>query len=502
MKHIIIYISYILILFASCQPGFAQIDEDDIEMSEDMALSGFYVNMDSIWLANKYEAYEYIPEVSEELIADRLTCIQKDIRLTYNSKIHSFVDYFVRRNREYSKMVLRRKALYFPIFEEALRRHGMPDELKYLAIVESGLKPAARSHAAAVGLWQFIPSTGQMYKLNVDTYIDDRMDPYMATEAACKYLKWLYSITGDWQLALASYNCGPGMVKKAIRNSGGKRDFWEIYNYLPQETRSYVPQFIAITYMMEFAPEHNLFPEYTEHPMSYDTTYVHGYLDLEIFSKQLNICMEDMTKLNPHVKKNIIPGHITNFKLRVPKDAMPRFTANKKAILDSASRKRAASEIYNEVLVTKIDREDAIQTSKGGGKFITVKKYHKVRKGDNLGNIADKYHVSAAQLKKWNNLKGSSIRIGQKLTINTTVKQNKAATLKASVYSYKSSSAKKKNIKNTVSTKKSIKYYKVQPGDTLWIISKKNGGIPVDKIKKLNKLKDNNIKPGQKLIVG
>ena len=498
MKQISKYISYIFFLFAFGLNGYAQIDDDGIEMTDDMTLSGFYVNMDSIWLANKYESYEYVPEVSEELIADRLTCIQKDIKLTYNPKIHSFIDYFVRRNREYSKMALRRKALYFPIFEEALKRHGMPDELKYLAIVESGLKPTAKSSAAAVGLWQFIPSTGKMYKLNVDPFIDDRMDPYMATEAACKYLKWLYNITGDWQLALASYNCGPGMVKKAIRNSGGKKDFWEIYNYLPQETRSYVPQFIAITYMMEFSPEHNLFPEYTEHPMTYDTAYVNGYLNLEILSKQLNICTEDIIKLNPHVKKNIIPAHISNFKLRIPIDAMPRFLANRKAILDSARQKKTFSDNY-EVLVTKIDREEVVETSVAGSKYVTVKKYHKVRKGENLGNIADKYNVSLAQIKKWNRIKGTNIKIGQKLTINTTVKQK----IKPSKVSSASSIASvKKKTSDSVASKKSAKYYKVQPGDTLWIISKKNGGIPVDQIKKLNKLKDNNIKPGQKLIIG
>lgn len=493
-KNYILLIIIQLLVISSI--SYAQIDEDGIEMTEDMSLSAFYVNMDSIWIANKYEQYEYIPEVSEELIADRLTCIEKDIKLTYNPKIHSFVDYFVRRNRAYSKMVLRRKALYFPIFEEALKRHGMPDELKYLAIVESGLKPAAKSNAAAVGLWQFIPSTGKMYKLNVDTYIDDRMDPYMATEAACKYLKWLYSITGDWQLALASYNCGPGMVKKAIRASGGKRDFWEIYNYLPQETRSYVPQFIAITYMMEYAPEHNLFPEYTEHPMNYDTIYVNGYLNLETFSKQLNICMEDLTKLNPHIKKNVIPAHVTNFKLRIPSDAMPAFAANRKNILDSASQKTNNVENSADVMVTKIDKQEEVQTSSSGTKYVTVKKYHKVRKGENLGNIAEKYNVSVAQVKKWNRIKGTNIKVGQKLAINTTVKVKTISKTKTTEIANTSKKSK------SVTSKKTSKYYKVQPGDTLWIISKKNGGIPVDKIKKLNKLKDNNIKPGQKLIIG
>ncbi len=476
--------------------SFAQIDED-VDAADETALSGFYVDMDSLWALHKYERYEYIPEVSEELIADRLSCIQNEIKLTYNHQILSFIDYFVRRNRDYSRMVLRRKALYFPIFEEALKRHGMPDELKYLAIVESGLKPAAKSRSAAVGLWQFIPSTGRMYDLNVDAYIDERMDPYKATDAACKYLKWLYNATGDWQLALASYNCGPGMVRRAIRASGYKKDFWEIYNYLPQETRSYVPQFIAVTYMMNYAPEHNLFPEFTEHQIVYDTIHVNGFLDLETFSSQLNLCIQDIIKLNPEIKKNVIPENVRNYKLKLPADVIPYYLANKKPILDSSAKK-----VRHEELLATVREEEAKAAERALKEpvkkeapvvYSKTKKYHKVKGGENLGSIAERYDVGLSELKKWNHLNSNNIKIGQTLVIHTKITTKVTSSTATQKETHSDSKEVSQGPKN--------KYYQVQPGDTLWIISKKNGGIPIEKIKKLNNLKDNNIKPGQKLII-
>ncbi|MFQ3576684.1 MAG: lytic transglycosylase domain-containing protein, partial [Cytophagales bacterium] len=211
-----------------------------------------------------FGTYEFVPEVTEELIRDRMSCAQGEIKLLYNPKINSFIDFFVRRRREYSILMLQRKTLYFPIFEEILKKYGMPDELKYLAVVESGLKPTALSPSNALGLWQFIPSTGRLYGLKIDNYIDERLDIVKSTESACRYLKWLYNAFGDWHLALASYNCGPGYVQRAIKKAGGKNDFWKIYDFLPQETRSYVPQFIAIAYFMQYHEDHNLFPPYQE----------------------------------------------------------------------------------------------------------------------------------------------------------------------------------------------------------------------------------------------
>ncbi|HLZ17095.1 MAG TPA: lytic transglycosylase domain-containing protein [Cyclobacteriaceae bacterium] len=202
---------------------------------------------------------DFIPaDETPELVADRLNCLQKAIELNYNSKVHAFVDYFTVRDRDYTRMILRRRDLYFPLFEKKLKQYNLPDELKYLSIIESGLNPRAMSAARAVGLWQFMSSTGKYFGLHNDWFSDDRMDPERATDAACRYLSQLYSIFHNWHLALAAYNSGPGTVRWAIRRSGYKKTFWEIYPYLPRETRSYVPQFIAIIYAVNYANEHNI----------------------------------------------------------------------------------------------------------------------------------------------------------------------------------------------------------------------------------------------------
>src|SRR5690606_33799536 len=199
--------------------------------------------------------YEYIPDFTYDQVKARIQAMETDMPFELNETIFSFIHYFTVRNRGYAKMILERKDTYLPMFEEALARHQMPDDIKYLAIIESGLNPRARSRVGAMGLWQFMPATGREYKLYVNNHMDDRMDPELATEAALKYLKALHRMFGDWEVALAAYNCGPGNVRKAIRRSGGKKTFWEIYNYLPRETRSYIPQFQAIMYVLRYAEE-------------------------------------------------------------------------------------------------------------------------------------------------------------------------------------------------------------------------------------------------------
>lgn len=432
---------------------------------------------DSLFIAPL--SYDYIPDATYDQIEKRLGDINSEIPLNFNTRVKSFVDYFTVKDREYTKMVVSRSTYFFPIFEEIFEKYGLPDELKYLAIVESGLKPTAQSWAAAVGLWQFVYLTGQSYGLHADWYVDERMDPTKSTEAAAKYIKSLYNMFGDWELALAAYNCGPGNVRKAIRRSGYKRRFWDIFKYLPRETRGYVPQFVAITYAFNYAEEHNLILDESEYlyAMASDTIMVMGFLNLTTLGNLLDICEEDMKVLNPSIKRNAVPSGSTYFSVRIPSDKLELFNENRALILDSAA-KVGKKEL--EYLARK-----SIGNTYGRDKII-----HRVRSGDVLGKIAQKYHVRVSDIKKWNKLSGNTIQIGQRL--NIWLKPN----------AYTASVVKKKATIEHNMVISGIKYHIVQPGDTLWDISRIYSDITIEKLMKLNNLKSNKIQPGQKLVVG
>ncbi|MCW5910392.1 MAG: LysM peptidoglycan-binding domain-containing protein [Cyclobacteriaceae bacterium] len=414
---------------------------------------------------------EFIPgEDTPELLSNRLVRIQNQIPLSYNTTVHGFIDYFTVRNRDYTRAMQRKKDLYFPLFEKYLAQHNLPDELKYLSIIESGLNPRAISRARAVGLWQFMSGTGRYFGLQTDWYIDDRMDPEKSTEAACRYLAQLYTIFGDWELALAAYNSGPGTVRKAVRRSGYKKSFWEVYPHLPRETRAYVPQFIAIIYAMSYAEEHNLLETVREEFPPYDTLTVNHHLHLGTLAKLTGTCLEDLQKLNPAVRHNIIPGNGKTYHVKIPVFAKANLDSNRVAILDSAMRvgkKESAVMMY------------AATPANGTPTVYTV------ASGDVLGGIALRFKVSVNDLKEWNNLSSTKIYAGQKLYVYAPAQRVAQA-------------------KNTepVLLSPDTKTYTVQPGDTLWDISRKVPGLTVEKIKALNNLKSNDLKPGQKLIVG
>lgn len=417
--------------------------------------------------------YEFIPaEETPELVMDRLACLQSTVPLTYHSNVHGFINFFTIRNREYTRLMLRRKDLYFPLFEKYLAQYNLPQELKYLSIIESGLNPRAVSRASAVGLWQFMSFTGRYFGLHSDGYIDDRMDPEKSTEAACKYIKQLYTIFKDWELALAAYNSGPGTVRRAIRRSGYKKHFWEIYRYLPRETRSYVPQYVAIVYAINYAEEHNMADLEPEVPMPHDTIAVRQYLHLETLANLTGTCLEDLHQLNPSLRHNAVPERTTPFVLKLPVDAHRALMVNRKGILDSASR------------VGRQQMETLVRNSPGNtiGRQPVV---YKVRYGDVLGIIAERYHVRVDDLRKWNNIRGNMIRTGQKLTI--WVKSTAPAQTSAILAPIEAPAD---------------KTYTVQPGDTLWDISRKFKGLSVEKLKTLNNLKSNQLAPGTKLVLG
>ena len=416
---------------------------------------------------------EYIPaEANYDLIADRLTCLENEIPLNYNERVHAFVNYFAVKDRDYMRMVLRRKEVFFPLFEKYLKKYGLPDELKYLSIVESGLNPQAISPARAVGLWQFMPTTGRYFGLYQDWFIDERMDPEKSTEAACKYLKQLYGMFGDWELAISAYNTGPGNVRKAIRRSGYKKTFWEIYPWLHRETRSYLPQFVAILYVVNYADEHNFLINDAEYAWATDTVMVKKYVHLESLASQLDICLEDLQKANPSLRYPMVPDNTRGYALVLPARSKEKMLAAEYSILDSAGR------------VGKEEMQKLAQNAPGST-YGREKIIYRVRSGDVLGTIAQRHRVGVSDIKKWNNLRSNTIRIGQSLTIYVNGSSGAVASTAP-----------------VIKTKPDgTKTYVVQPGDTLWDISRKVSGVSIETLKELNSLQSNNIKPGQELII-
>lgn len=484
---IVIFSTVLLSLMNGALPAYSQelplqLDSlvvDSLEMAvaeEDMLFKED--TTDYIYFALPSEL-EYIPGDDDPgLLRDRLACLEKTMPLTYNERTHAFINYFTVKDREYTRMMMRRKNLYFPLFEHYLAKYGLPDELKYLSIIESGLNPRAISRARAVGLWQFMSATGRYYGLHNDWYVDDRMDPAKATEAACRYLRDLYGMFHDWELALAAYNTGPGNVKRAIKRSGYKQSFWEIYPNLPRETRSYVPQFVAITYAMNYLEEHNFFDEGEEMLPNYDTLQIKNFLNFETFASLTGTCVEDLQRLNPSIQRNAIPESSRGYTLYVPQQAKWNLNSDRIAILDSASK-------TGKVQLEQLARNTAGSTY---GRDHVV---HRVRSGDVLGSIAIRYGVRVDDLKKWNNLGSNTIRIGQPLNVWLKPHSEPPALL---------ASASPKTVIPVPLP--GSKMYTVQPGDTLWDISKKFEGLTIEKIKTLNNLSTSKLKPGQKLIIG
>lgn len=428
--------------------------------------------------------FDYIPDFTYDQVAQRIKKMNTEMPFELNDRIFSFINYFAVRNRDYARMVMEREATYFPLFEKVLASHNMPDDIKYLAIIESGLNPRAKSRVGAMGLWQFMPATGRMYNLQENLDIDDRMDPELSTDAAAKYLKSLYNMFGNWELALAAYNCGPGNVRKAIRRSGGKTTFWGVYDHLPKETRSYVPQFQAMMYILRNTHEHNLFLEEPTYVMSYEKLKFNQELDLEQLAKVTGVCVEDLEKMNPSIKNRMIPSSHKHIALKVPAKKAAFIAENYQVFKEDVS----LTDDRIVALRTAKLIEPSASTNQSSGTLVT----YKVKSGDVLGSIAQRHGTSVTNIKNWNNLNSNTIKVGQSLKIyaNSTI---------ASTPSNSSTPV----IDKAIATNDSgSKVYTVQPGDSLWLISKKLSGVTIDEIKKLNNLNSNQIKPGQKLIIG
>lgn len=346
-----------------------------------------------------------IPAVSDSIMALRMAGLNEEtpFDLRFRPEVRAFIDLYTNRRREQVCRMMGLAEYYFPMFEEILDKYDLPLELKYLAIVESALNPEARSRAGARGIWQFMYSTGRMEGLHVSSYVDERSDPMKSTEAACSYLSKLYKIFNDWDLALAAYNSGPGNVSKAIRRSGGKRDYWSIRPWLPRETASYVPAFIAVNYVMNYAEDHNLYP--IPSLLSYyktDTVGIREAIHFDHIVKVTGVDKVTLQNLNPSYKHEIIPV-IRGRKhfLTLPREAMGLFVSNEDSIYAMA----------------KADfEEDAVK--KPAYQDMDERIVHRVRSGESLGVIGRKYGVTVRQIQNWNGLRGTVIRIGQRLTIH------------------------------------------------------------------------------------
>ncbi len=454
----------------------------------------------------------FIPTADVNRVREGFQNMQRSIPLQYNSIVHSFVDYFIYKKPSFTKKMLEKKNFYFPIFEKYLAKYNMPDELKYLSMLESGLNPKAISHAKAVGLWQFMKPTGKDFGLRVDEYVDERMDIEKSTEAACKYFRQLYNIFGDWELVLASYNTGPGNLRRAIRRAGNVTNYWQLHPFLHKDTRAYVPQFTAIMYMMHHADEYGIFPEEIMEPVMVEKVTIDGYLDLETFSNMSGISIDDIQKHNPSILKGVLPAHSRGFELRIPTESYAYFEANRQMILDSAQRQNgvpvmlasnkdviengviiigggsARASNDNDVIVEENEKPEKVEDEIKKIRKVKKKTYT-VKRGDVLNRIADKYDVDMYDLKVWNHLKSSKIMVGQKLVILDDVEE---------VVEVERTIKEERKSKKTIEKTKP-KYHVVQRGDTLWSISQRYGGISVEKIKKMNGLRSNAVKKGQKL---
>ncbi|MBQ5887644.1 MAG: transglycosylase SLT domain-containing protein [Bacteroidaceae bacterium] len=344
--------------------------------------------------------------ITDTMYAKRLASMPTIVRMPYNNMVRSCIDRYVKNGRSQVSYLLGISELYFPIIEEEIDRLGVPHELKYLPIIESALNPKAASRMGAKGLWQFMFSTGKLYELKANNYIDERFDPVKSTKAALLYLKDLYDMFQSWELAIAAYNCGPGNVKKAISRSGGSTDFWKIYPWLPKETRGYLPGFIAANYIMTFYEDHGICPMEPNLPITTDTIHVNKNLHFKQIVEVCGADIEEIRALNPQFLKDIIPGENETYILRLTNSTITKFIENEEAVYNHDVEK-----YFPKVNIEKMLKE--AKENNGAGNLIR----HKIKNGETLGGIALKYKVSVKQIMKWNNMKNSNIRAGKYLKI-------------------------------------------------------------------------------------
>lgn len=425
------------------------------------------------------DSVRFSSNVPDSVYIARIKAMNSFITLPYNDIVKGYIIKYSEKMPAAMEKILGLCEYYMPIFQETFDRYNMPEELKAMAIIESAMNPRAESRVGAKGMWQFMYHTGKMYGLHVDSFVDERMDPVKSADAAARYLMDAYNIFGDWNLAIASYNCGAGNVNKAIKRSGSRK-FWDLWPYLPRETRGYGPAFVGALYTTKYYKEHGLKPLATQMPPAVDTFHINRMLHLKQVSELTGAPLDLLKDLNPQYKHEIIPGNEREYILRIPFQYTNAFIECE----DSLYRHKA--DIYfNPTTIKKI---------KEGGDGVRI--VHKVQNGEYLGKIASKYRVSVSQIKKWNNLRSDSIRVGQRLVIYrggrgpvTSSGSAKPATKPAATPA----------AKPVVSASGQYVIYTVKSGDNFYNIAKNYPGISAQNIMDYNGIDSSKLRPGMKI---
>ncbi len=439
------------------------------------------IDMDSV----KFES-----SVPDSVYMDRLAKMNSFIRLPYNDIVRNYIILYSEKMGVRIENILGLCSYYMPIFQETLNRYDLPEELKAMAIIESALNPTAVSRAGAKGMWQFMYGTAKMYGLHIDSFVDERLDPVKSADAAARYLRDAYNIFGDWNLAIASYNCGAGNVNRAIRRSGGSRAFWDIWPYLPRETRGYVPAFVGALYTMKYYKEHGIRPAATEMPVHVDTFKINKMLHFKQVYELAGVPMEQLKNLNPQYRHEIVPGNEREYILRIPYNYTNAFIDQEDTLY-----RHKADVYFNPATIKKI------KDGSDGERIV-----YKVKSGDYLGKIASKYRVSVNQIKRWNNLKSNNIRVGQRLIIyrGGKVTTSSSSSAQSSSTATKTTAAKPASAQTSASKTSTVNpsaeytVYTVQSGDSLYQIAKKFPGVSAQNIMDFNGI-GSNIKPGMKI---
>ena len=493
-------------------PPVKKLDNPIAAMLDSLANLQFFDKSNNLYDANYGNTHnfakDFVPFYSDEVYMERFSQLGKTspIPLVYNRQVKDMIELYAVKKRALTERMLGLAQLYFPMIEELLDRYGIPLEMKYLAIIESALNPIARSPVGAGGLWQFMYGTGKQYNLDVNSYVDDRSDPYKSTVAACKHLNDLYKVHKNWLLVLAAYNSGTGNVTKAIRRSGGKTDFWDISPYLPQETRGYVPAFIAVTYVMNHASDHNLFPImpiYKYHEI--DTVLVKDFLTFDVLSERLNVSKDELLFLNPAYRKGVIPSTSEkSYFLRLPKRCLADFVNNEAALY-----------AYNQQKL-QIDKESVLTALTHSQESF----FHYVKYKETLASIANLYGVSVNDIRQWNHITKRSVKKGQRLIINkntgpednlaankpaqhiadsqkVNIKSDNQPPIQVAQVTHNSAPVQIKN-EEPAQTVTKLKYYTVKKSQKMSQIANIYG-VTLAQIKSWNKLRNYALIPGQKL---